>query len=156
MGLLQRPFLRIHPKTGGLPTHSRHAALKHSTQPRRTPMHVRKFKGISDEVPSAPSVALATGHCRKPRSAGIQALSQLSHTKKKKSHLHKSCHEIIFKVFPLPNQKNKTSADRGNFSVSTAAAENLFSSRVVQGAALITAADGSIISSTCRRAWAQP
>lgn len=88
---------------------------------------------------------------------GIQALSQLSHTKKKKkSRLHKSCREIIFKVFPLPNQKNKTSADRGNFSVSTAAAENLFSSRVVQGAALITAADGSIISSTCRRAWAQP
>lgn len=45
---------------------------------------------------------------------------------RKKRHLHKSRCEIIFKLFPLPNQKNKTSADRGNFSVSKTAAENLF------------------------------
>lgn len=56
---------------------------------------------------------------------GIQTLSIVSY-KEKKSRLHKSRCEIIFKVFPLPNEKNETSADRGNFSVSTTAAEKLF------------------------------
>lgn len=103
-------------------------------------------------LPPSPWQQDTAGSCGLP---GFRLYLNCLH-KEKKSRSHKSCREIIFKVFPLPNQKNKTSADRGNFSVSTAAAENLFSSRVVQGAALITAPDGSIMSSTCTRAWAQP
>lgn len=127
MSLLWQPFFQIHLKTGELLTRTRHAALKHTMQPRRTPVHVRKFKDISDEVPSCslrnPWQQDTAGSCCLP---GIQTLSQLSRTKKKKIRLHKSRCEIILKVFPLPNQKNKPSADRGNRSVGTAAAENLF------------------------------
>lgn len=117
-----------------------------------------KFKDISDEVPFRslrnPWQQDTAGNCGLP---GIQTLSQLSHIKKKKGRLHKSRCEIIFQVFPLPNQKNKTSADRGNAQSVQQLQRICFFSSVAQFTALITVADDSIISLHMHESmWCQP
>lgn len=141
---LWQPFSQIHLKTRKLLNHTGHADLSCTICQGSMPVHVRKFKDISDEVPFCslrnPWQQDTAGSCGLP---GIQTISIVSQ-EEKKGRLHKSHCEIILKVFPLPNQ-NKTWADRDNCSVSTTAAENWFLA-VLQFTALITVADGSIIS----------